>query len=113
MPTRVTKPPTYASGKYASMLAKALEDQARAEERAQPKNTIFAQSASVETTHMERGGERPGTAELCGSRYGNKPLHKLDRQTEPVNPSTYRLYHPTDPASDRSVGYLKPSISVQ
>lgn len=106
MPNRVTKAPTLWPGKYSAMLAKALEDEARAEKSAHHEHAIECQSEFSGSTQTECEGARPGKEHQFGSRHGSKPLRKPDRETELVESSPCRLYHSTNLANNRSVNNL-------
>ena len=106
MPNRVTKASTLWPGKYSAMLAKTLEDEARAEKSAHHEDAIECQSESSGSTQTECEGALPGKDDQFGSRYGSKPLRKPDRETELVDSSPCRLYQPTNLANNRSVNNL-------
>ncbi|KAF4772590.1 hypothetical protein CBS147333_10288 [Penicillium roqueforti] len=108
MPNRVTKAPTLWPGKYSAMLAKALEDEARAEKSAHHEDAIECQSEFSGSTQTECEGARPGKEHQFGSRHGSKPLRKPDRETELVESSPCRLYHSTNLANNRPTGQVKP-----
>jgi hypothetical protein len=80
-----------------------FEDEARAKENSCYQAVMERQSETPLSTQMEHAGALPDREEQLGSRYGNKALHKPDRQTELVDSSPCRLYKPIACANNRSV----------
>ncbi|KZN93960.1 hypothetical protein EN45_041480 [Penicillium chrysogenum] len=110
MPNRVTKASTLWPGKYSAMLAKTLEDEARAEKSAHHEVAIECQSESSGSTQTECEGALPGKDDQFGSRHGSKPLRKPDRETELVDSSPCGLYQPTNLANNRDIEILKSEV---
>lgn len=90
MTNRVTKTPPFRPGKYTALLAKALEDEAKAK-GARREARIESQSKSSVSTQMELESALSEREEQHESRHGSKAVHKPDRETELVDSSPYRL----------------------
>ncbi|KAJ5982792.1 hypothetical protein N7451_012892 [Penicillium sp. IBT 35674x] len=107
MPNSMSKASTFWPGKYSARLAKALENEDKAEKSAQHEDTMESQSESSGSTQIEREDVLPGRDGQSGSRRGSKLLHKPDRQTELVNSSPHRLYQSRNFANNRPAGQVK------